>query len=133
MQVYEALHSYARHIGGVTVLPVYGGAPIVLQMKHLQRGAQIVVGTPGRLIDHLDRGTLDLGEVRTVILDEADEMLKMGFVEEVERMLSLVPKPRQVALFSATLPEPIARVAARHLISPVRVQFEQQGVSTPAL
>src|SRR5260221_1364511 len=131
MQVSEALHSYARHIGGVTVLPVYGGAPIVLQMKHLQRGAQIVVGTPGRLIDHLDRGTLDLGEVRTVILDEADEMLKMGFVEEVERMLSLVPKPRQVALFSATIPEPIARIAARHLINPVRVEIEHHGVSAP--
>src|SRR5215813_8208743 len=96
MQVAEAMHSYAKRLAGVTVLPVYGGAPIVLQMKHLQRGPQIVVGTPGRLIDHLDRQTLDLGGVRMVVLDEADEMLKMGFVDDVERMLSLVPKPRQV-------------------------------------
>ena len=133
MQVAEALHTYAKKIPGVTVLPVYGGAPIVLQMKHLQRGAQIVVGTPGRLIDHLDRGTLDLKEVRTVILDEADEMLKMGFVEEVERMLSLVPKPRQVALFSATIPEPIARIAQRHLVNPVRVEIEHRGVAALAI
>src|SRR5258707_13197044 len=133
MQVSEALHTYAKHVGGVTVLPVYGGAPIVLQMKHLQRGAQIVVGTPGRLIDHPDRKTLDLSEVRTVILDEADEMLKMGFIEEVARMLSLVPKPRQVALFSATMPEPITRIAARHLDNPVRVEIERKGVSALAI
>jgi ATP-dependent RNA helicase DeaD len=133
MQVAEALHTYAKKMPGVTVLPVYGGAPIVLQMKHLQRGAQIVVGTPGRLIDHLDRGTLDLGAVRMVVLDEADEMLKMGFVEEVERMLSLVPKPRQVALFSATMPEPIVRIADRHLVKPVRVEIEHKGITALAI
>ena len=104
MQVSDAMHSYAKKLAGVAVLPVYGGAPIFGQMKHLQRGAHVVVGTPGRLIDHLDRGTLDLAKVRMVVLDEADEMLKMGFIDEVERMLSLVPKPRQVALFSATMP-----------------------------
>src|SRR5947207_1132834 len=91
MQVSEAMHSYAKKLGDVMVLPVYGGAPIFGQMKHLQRGAHVVVGTPGRLIDHLDRGTLDLAKVRMVVLDEADEMLKMGFIDEVERMLSLVP------------------------------------------
>ena len=131
MQVSEAMHSYAKKLDGVTVLPVYGGAPIFGQMKHLQRGAHVVVGTPGRLIDHLDRGTLDLGEVRMVVLDEADEMLKMGFIEEVERMLSLVPKPRQVALFSATIPEPIARIAQRHLVNPERVEIEHHGVTAP--
>jgi len=131
MQVSEAMHSYAKKLEGVTVLPVYGGAPIFGQMKHLQRGAHVVVGTPGRLIDHLDRGTLDLAKVRMVVLDEADEMLKMGFIDEVERMLSLVPKPRQVALFSATMPEPIARIAQRHLVSPERVEIEHHGISAP--
>jgi ATP-dependent RNA helicase DeaD len=131
MQVSEAMHSYAKKLDGVTVLPVYGGAPIFGQMKHLQRGAHVVVGTPGRLIDHLDRGTLDLAKVRMVVLDEADEMLKMGFIEEVERMLSLVPKPRQVALFSATMPEPIARIAQRHLSNPERVEIEHHGISAP--
>ncbi len=131
MQVSEAMHSYAKKLEGVTVLPVYGGAPIFGQMKHLQRGAHVVVGTPGRLIDHLDRGTLDLAKVRMVVLDEADEMLKMGFIDEVERMLSLVPKPRQVALFSATMPEPIARIAQRHLANPERVEIEHHGISAP--
>jgi ATP-dependent RNA helicase DeaD len=131
VQVSEAMHSYAKKLEGVTVLPVYGGAPIFGQMKHLQRGAHVVVGTPGRLIDHLDRGTLDLAKVRMVVLDEADEMLKMGFIEEVERMLSLVPKPRQVALFSATMPEPIARIAQRHLVNPERVEIEHHSISAP--
>src|SRR5438045_925295 len=133
MQVSEAMHSYSKRLGDVSVLPVYGGAPIVVQMKHLNRGAHVVVGTPGRLIDHLDRGTLDLSAVRMVILDEADEMLKMGFIEEVERMLSLVPKPRQVALFSATIPEPIARIAKRHLVDPVRVEIEHRAITAPAI
>src|SRR5437660_281474 len=129
MQVSDAMHSYAKRLDGVAVLPVYGGAPIFGQMKHLQRGAHVVVGTPGRLIDHLDRGTLDLAKVRMVVLDEADEMLKMGFIDEVERMLSLVPTPRQVALFSATMPEPIARIAQRHLVKPERVEIEHHGIS----
>ena len=131
MQVSDAMHSYAKKLDGVAVLPVYGGAPIFGQMKHLQRGAHVVVGTPGRLIDHLDRGTLDLAKVRMVVLDEADEMLKMGFLDEVERMLSLVPTPRQVALFSATMPEPIARIAQRHLVKPERVEIEHHGISAP--
>jgi ATP-dependent RNA helicase DeaD len=131
MQVSDAMHSYAKKLDGVAVLPVYGGAPIFGQMKHLQRGAHVVVGTPGRLIDHLDRGTLDLAKVRMVVLDEADEMLKMGFIDEVERMLSLVPTPRQVALFSATMPEPIARIAQRHLVNPERVEIEHHGLSAP--
>jgi ATP-dependent RNA helicase DeaD len=131
MQVSDAMHSYAKKLDGVAVLPVYGGAPIFGQMKHLQRGAHVVVGTPGRLIDHLDRGTLDLAKVRMVVLDEADEMLKMGFIDEVERMLSLVPTPRQIALFSATMPEPIARIAQRHLVKPERVEIEHHGIAAP--
>jgi ATP-dependent RNA helicase DeaD len=131
VQVSEAMHSYAKKLDGVSVIPVYGGAPIFGQMKHLQRGAHIVVGTPGRLIDHLDRGTLSLEHVRMVVLDEADEMLKMGFIDEVERMLSLVPKPRQVALFSATMPEPIARIAQKHLVNPQRVEIEHHTIAGP--
>jgi ATP-dependent RNA helicase DeaD len=131
VQVSEAMHSYAKKLEGVTVLPVYGGAPIFGQMKHLQRGAHVVVGTPGRLIDHLDRGTLSLDHVRMIVLDEADEMLKMGFIDEVERMLSLVPKPRQVALFSATMPEPIARIAQKHLVNPERVEIEHHTIAGP--
>jgi ATP-dependent RNA helicase DeaD len=131
MQVSDAMHTYAKKLDGVAVLPVYGGAPIFGQMKHLQRGAHVVVGTPGRLIDHLDRGTLDLAKVRMVVLDEADEMLKMGFIDEVERMLSLVPTPRQIALFSATMPEPIARIAQRHLVKPERVEIEHHGIAAP--
>jgi ATP-dependent RNA helicase DeaD len=131
VQVSEAMHSYAKKLDGVSVIPVYGGAPIFGQMKHLQRGAHVVVGTPGRLIDHLDRGTLSLEHVRMVVLDEADEMLKMGFIDEVERMLSLVPKPRQVALFSATMPEPIARIAQKHLVNPQRVEIEHHTIAGP--
>jgi ATP-dependent RNA helicase DeaD len=133
MQVAEAFHSYGKKLERVSVLPVYGGAPIAMQMKHLARGAQIVVGTPGRLIDHLDRETLKLGGVRMVVLDEADEMLKMGFIDEVERILSAVGKPRQVALFSATMPDEIARVAKRHLVDPVRIETERRTVSAPGI
>src|SRR5438270_582013 len=132
MQVAEAIHSYAKGTD-MHVLPVYGGAPIVLQMKHLQRGVHVVVGTPGRLIDHLDRKTLDLSNVRMVVLDEADEMLKMGFIDEVERILSTIPKPRQVALFSATMPDEVARVAQRHMVKAERVAIEHHAVHAPAI
>src|SRR5687768_14126423 len=109
MQVAEAIHTYAQKIGHISVLPVYGGAPIVPQLKRLERGAQVVVGTPGRLIDHLDRKSLDLSKLRVVVLDEADEMLKMGFIDDVERILSGMPAERQIALFSATMPEEVMR------------------------
>jgi len=132
MQVAEAIHSYAKGMD-VHVLPVYGGAPIQLQMKHLQRGVHVVVGTPGRLIDHLDRKTLDLGKVRMVVIDEADEMLKMGFIDEVERILSAIPKPRQIALFSATMPDEIARVAQRQMENAERVAIEHHAVNAPAI
>ncbi len=131
MQVAEAFHSYGKKLERVSVLPVYGGAPIAMQMKHLARGAQIVVGTPGRLIDHLDRETLRLGSVRMVVLDEADEMLRMGFIDDVEKILSAVGKPRQIALFSATMPDEIARVAKRHLVDPARIETERRTVSAP--
>ena len=133
MQVSEAIHSYSRGIGQVSVLPVYGGAPIVVQLKRLARGVHIVVGTPGRLIDHLDRGTLRLDSIRMLVLDEADEMLKMGFIEEVERILSLTPSTRQVALFSATMPAEVIRIAQRHLKNPRKVEIEHHAMNTPAI
>ncbi|HEY2325704.1 MAG TPA: DEAD/DEAH box helicase [Thermoanaerobaculia bacterium] len=131
VQVSEALHSYAHGTAGVTVMPVYGGAPIVPQLKRLDRGVQIVVGTPGRLIDVLGRGSLRLDSIRMVVLDEADEMLKMGFIDDVETILSGVPKPRQIALFSATMPPEVLRIAERHLVNPERVEIERKTVTAP--
>lgn len=133
MQVAEAVHSYSAKMEHVSVLPVYGGAPIVPQLKRLERGAHVVVGTPGRLIDHLDRGSLDLKNVRLIVLDEADEMLKMGFVEEVEKILASAPAERQIALFSATMPEEVMRIARRHLREPERVEIEHRTVTAPAI
>lgn len=121
LQVSEALTSFARHLDGVSVVAVYGGAPYLPQQRALARGAQVVVGTPGRVIDHLERRTLVLDRVRTLVLDEADEMLQMGFAEDVDRVLESIPAGRQVALFSATMPAGIRRVADQHLVDPVRV------------
>ncbi|HEX8617007.1 MAG TPA: DEAD/DEAH box helicase [Thermoanaerobaculia bacterium] len=133
MQVAEAIHSYSLKVGAVSVLPVYGGAPIVPQLKRLERGAHVVVGTPGRLIDHLDRGSLDLSNVRVIVLDEADEMLKMGFVEEVEKLLAAAPAERQIALFSATMPEEVLRIAKRHQRNPERIEIEHKTINAPAI
>ena len=133
MQVAEAIHSYSAKMEHVSVLPVYGGAPIVPQLKRLERGAHVVVGTPGRLIDHLDRGSLKLDKIKMIVLDEADEMLKMGFIEEVERILGGAPAERQIALFSATMPEEVLRIAKRHLRNPERVEIEHPAMSTPLI
>src|SRR5688572_18580299 len=131
MQVADAIHSYSSKLGTISVLPVYGGAPIVPQLKRLERGVHVVVGTPGRLIDHLDRGSLDLSKVRVIVLDEADEMLKMGFVEEVERILGSAPAERQIALFSATMPDEVLRIAKRHLRDPENIAIEHKSVAAP--
>ena len=120
IQVAEAIHSYSKFLGRVGVLPVYGGQPIQLQLKRLDRGVHVVVGTPGRIMDHLRRGSLRLDAVRVVVLDEADEMLRMGFIEDVEWILSQAPAGRQTALFSATLPREVRRIAERHLRNPDR-------------
>jgi ATP-dependent RNA helicase DeaD len=131
MQVADAIHSYSSKLGTVSVLPVYGGAPIVPQLKRLERGVHVVVGTPGRLIDHLDRGSLDLSKVRVIVLDEADEMLKMGFVEEVDRILGAAPAERQIALFSATMPDDVLRIARRHQKNAENIEVEHKSVSAP--
>jgi ATP-dependent RNA helicase DeaD len=133
MQVAEAIHSYAHAMPGIGVLPVYGGASMVHQLKRLQQGVQIVVGTPGRLIDHLDRGSLRLGSIRMMVLDEADEMLKMGFIDDVERILGEAPPARQVALFSATMPAGVLRIAKKHMPDAERVEIEHKAVNAPAI
>jgi len=126
MQVADAISSFAAHLA-VDVVPVYGGAPFLPQQRALQRGAQVVVGTPGRVIDHLERGSLVMDQVRFLVLDEADEMLRMGFAEDVERVLERAPRERQVALFSATMPAPIRRVADQHLVDPLEVTVSRQS------
>ncbi|MFC7302275.1 DEAD/DEAH box helicase [Cognatiluteimonas weifangensis] len=121
IQVAEAFQKYASHLPGFHVLPIYGGQSYYPQLQALKRGVQVVVGTPGRIIDHLDRGSLDLSQLRCLVLDEADEMLRMGFIDDVETVLKKVPETRQVALFSATMPAQIKRIAQTHLKDPVEV------------
>jgi ATP-dependent RNA helicase DeaD len=130
VQVAEAIHSYGKP-KGVTVLPVYGGQPIERQLGALRRGVDVVVGTPGRLLDHIRRGSLDLGAVDYVVLDEADEMLDMGFIEDIEAILTETPGQRQTALFSATFPPRIAELAERHMRDPLRVTVRQEVRETP--
>jgi len=115
IQVAEAFQTYARDMRGFHVLPIYGGHSMTLQLKQLKRGPHVIVGTPGRVMDHLRRGTLDTSTMKAVVLDEADEMLKMGFIDDVDWILEQVPQPRQVALFSATMPNEIRKVARRHI------------------
>lgn len=133
MQVAEAIHSYSKGIGAISVLPIYGGAPIMPQLKRLQRGAQVVVGTPGRLVDMIERRALSLSSIRFLVLDEADEMLKMGFLEDLERILSETPEARQTALFSATIPKEIQRIASGYLRDPQKVAVEQKTMTAPAI
>ncbi|GAA4946707.1 DEAD/DEAH box helicase [Actinoplanes utahensis] len=126
-QVSQAVHRYGRDLG-VRVLPVYGGQPIGRQLQALSRGVDVVVGTPGRVLDHIERGTLKLGDIRTVVLDEADEMLDMGFAEDIEAILAETPDTRQTVLFSATMPPRIDSIARRHLREPVRITMGRKGV-----
>ncbi|BBY25106.1 DEAD/DEAH box helicase [Mycobacterium stomatepiae] len=121
LQVAEAFSRYGAHLPQLNVLPIYGGASYGVQLAGLRRGAQVVVGTPGRVIDHLERGTLDLSRVDYLVLDEADEMLTMGFAEEVDRILSETPEYKQVALFSATMPPAIRKITAKYLHDPFEV------------
>ncbi|MHB8766440.1 MAG: DEAD/DEAH box helicase [Deferrisomatales bacterium] len=133
IQVAEAIHAYSRHLGRVEVLPVYGGQPITMQLKRLSRGVHVVVGTPGRVMDHLRRGTLKLASVRTVVLDEADEMLRIGFLDDVEWILDQAPAGRQIALFSATMPPEIRRIAKKHLSDPVSIELEHRALTVPTI
>ena len=124
IQVAEAFQKYATHLPGFHVLPIYGGQSYYPQLQALKRGVHVVVGTPGRVIDHLERGSLDLSELRCLVLDEADEMLRMGFIDDVESVLKKTPETRQVALFSATMPSQIKRIAQTYLKSPVEIAIK---------
>ncbi len=127
MQVADAIGSFAHDVEGLSVTAVYGGSPYGPQERALSKGAQVVVGTPGRVIDHLKKGNLRLDTAKYVVLDEADEMLRMGFAEDVEEILSYTPATKQVALFSATMPPAIQKVAADHMTDPVSVSVARQS------
>jgi ATP-dependent RNA helicase DeaD len=124
IQVAEAFQTYAKHITGFHVLPVYGGQDFRGQIRALERGVHVVVGTPGRVMDHMRRGTLKLDKLTALVLDEADEMLRMGFIDDVEWVLEQLPKKRQIALFSATMPAQIRRIATNHLNNPEQVTIK---------
>jgi len=121
IQVAEAFQSYAANIKGFHVLPIYGGQDYTVQLRQLNRGAHVIVGTPGRVMDHMRRGTLKLDQLKTLVLDEADEMLRMGFIDDVEWILEQTPSSRQTALFSATMPAEIRKIAQRYLNNPEQV------------
>ncbi|MET0524667.1 MAG: DEAD/DEAH box helicase [Nocardioides sp.] len=130
LQVCEAFERYAAQVKGVHVLPVYGGQGYGVQLSALRRGVHIVVGTPGRIMDHLEKGTLDLTELRFLVLDEADEMLNMGFADDVETILSDTPDTKQVALFSATMPAPIRRLSKKYLTDPVEITVKDKTTTS---
>jgi len=130
LQVCEAFEKYAAHLKGVHVLPVYGGQGYGVQLSALRRGVHIVVGTPGRIMDHLEKGTLDLSELRFLVLDEADEMLNMGFAEDVETILADTPDTKQVALFSATMPPQIRRMSKKYLTDPVEITVKNKTATS---
>ena len=129
IQVCEHIEEYARHMGQVGVLAIFGGDPIVRQLRRLEGTVRVVVGTPGRILDHLSRGSLKLDKVRMAVLDEADEMLRMGFVDDVEQILSQMPPVRRMALFSATMPPEIARIAHRYLRDPETIEVERRALT----
>lgn len=133
IQVAEAYQRYAHHIKGFHVLPIYGGQEYSGQIRQLKRGVQVVVGTPGRVMDHMRKGTLKLGALRAMVLDEADEMLRMGFIDEVEWILDQTPKGRQMALFSATMPKEIQRIARRHLNDPQEVSIKTRTATAETI
>ena len=131
MQVSEALHRYGRG-RDARVLPIYGGQPIYRQLRELKSGIDVVVATPGRAVDHVQRGTLDLDAVETLVLDEADEMLDMGFADDLEQILAAAPDERQTVLFSATMPSRIAKIARKYLSDPVHVEIERERTAKGA-
>jgi ATP-dependent RNA helicase DeaD len=133
IQVAEALQSYAKNLPGFHVLPIYGGQSYTIQLKQLSRGAHIIVGTPGRVMDHLERKTLNLDHLKTMVLDEADEMLRMGFIDDVEWILERTPAQHQTALFSATMPEQIRRVAQKYLVEPCEIKIKSATATVAAI
>jgi ATP-dependent RNA helicase DeaD len=133
LQVAEAFNTYASKLPLVRVLPIYGGADFRDQIVRLKRGVQVVVGTPGRVMDHMRQGTLDLSALRCLVLDEADEMLRMGFIDDVEWVLEKLPEQRQVVLFSATMPSEIRRLSRQYLKDPAEVTIRQKGAESSTI
>jgi len=133
IQVAEAMQSYAKKLPGFHVLPIYGGQSIGIQLKQLKRNVHVIVGTPGRVIDHIKRGTLKLDQLKTVVMDEADEMLRMGFVDDVETILQATPEKKQVVLFSATMPPVIKKLTQRYLKDPVDIRIKSKTVTVPTI
>jgi ATP-dependent RNA helicase DeaD len=133
IQVTQALRAYAEHLEGVEVVAVFGGAPISSQTAQLRAGAQLVVATVGRMMDLMSRGALQLSSARYMVLDEADEMLDLGFIEDVERILRLAPSGRQTALFSATIPPPVAKLAESYMYDPVTIRIAPKGLTVDAI
>ncbi|MEZ6131338.1 MAG: DEAD/DEAH box helicase [Planctomycetaceae bacterium] len=133
IQVANSFSTYGAHVAGFAVAAIYGGQDYDTQFRQLKRGVQVVVGTPGRVIDHINKGTLDLSEIRCLALDEADEMLNMGFLEDVQFVLERTPPGRQVALFSATLPPPIRAIAQEYLNDPVRITIKQKTMTAESI
>ena len=133
IQVSEAIQTYARHLKGFHVLPIYGGQSYDVQLRPLKRGVHAVVGTPGRVMDHLKRGTLKLNSLKALVLDEADEMLRMGFIDDVKWVLQKLPKERQIALFSATMPDVIRRVAEKFLNNPKVVKIKTKTATAQTI
>lgn len=129
LQVTAALASYAKHLK-IPMVTIYGGAPYPPQLKALRKGVSVVVGTPGRILDHMERGSLDLSGLELLVLDEADEMLRMGFIESIEKIMEATPDDRQIALFSATMPKQIKNVAQRFLNNPAHIQVETSALTT---
>ena len=129
IQVSEAFQRYAKFLNGFHVLPIYGGQEYGVQLRQLKRGVHIVVGTPGRVMDHMRRGTLKMGNLTCLVLDEADEMLRMGFIDDVKWVLEQLPKQRQIALFSATIPTPIRNISKRYLNKPEQITIEAKSIT----
>src|SRR3954470_353761 len=133
IQVAEAFQKYASKLPGFHVLPIYGGQSYTPQLKGLKRGAHVIVGTPGRLIDHVQSGALDLSELKYLVLDEGDEMLQMGFVDDIDRIFKSTPAQKQVALFTATLPHQIRRIAQTHMRDPREITVKSRGEAAPKI
>jgi len=133
IQVAEAFSKYAMNMGSVRVMPIYGGQEYGRQIRQLKHGVDIVVGTPGRIMDHMRRGTLDLSSLETLVLDEADEMLRMGFIDDVQWILDQTPKTRRMALFSATMPREVKRIASKHMSKPTEVSIAKSKTTTDSI
>ena len=131
IQVADACEHFVKYAKGINVVTLYGGQRYDIQLRALKQGAQVVVGTPGRILDHLRRGTLNLAELKAIVLDEADEMLRMGFIDDVETVMAELPEHHQTALFSATMPEPIRRITKRFMKDPQEVKIKATQQSAP--